>query len=142
MVAFTITDSAMEQIQRALSRADIVSLIVNLIYMSPPVPTYPEMLRAIEAGKSEEALRTLALSLYRQDLQGKDYKLIPGIYRRDAVPDDCCVEVAGVWFSFIPQLQLTIDGGVLDTSGDALVLKSKDGSILMPPFTSPPYVDA
>jgi hypothetical protein len=79
------------------------------------------------SGESDERLQALALQFYREDFESAVCRLVANVYPREDMPADCLVEVQGVLFSFAPAVQRAIDGGVLDTSDQGLVLKDKAG---------------
>jgi len=110
--------------------------------MSAPRQTPAEFARAIVSGESDERLQARALQFYREDFESTVCSLVANVYPRDDVPADCLVEVQGVLFSFAPAVQRAIDGGVLDTSDQGLVLKDKAGGTVMPPTMRLPDVDA
>jgi hypothetical protein len=54
------------------------------------------------------------------------------VFERRDTPLECLVEIRGPWFSFAPDWQASIVGGLLDLFNDSLILKDARGEIVLP----------
>ena len=132
MRSLTITDAAYSRIQRELAASPIASPIVSLVQSAQATLPPFEMLRAIDPGTSDGKLHDPALEQDFAASPSRRWNLIPGVYSREDVPIESRVEIRGIWFSFSPQWQQTMDGWLLDAVGDSLVLKDALGKIILP----------
>jgi hypothetical protein len=139
MVTFTITAAAMAQLQWEL-RGSSQSVIVSLIYSSPATPASPALADALASGASDDELIKLALASVVTEGRPLQYKLLPARYDREDVPSDHLVQVEGITFSFSPEIQALINGGVLDSEAGALLLTGKDGKVVLPPTMDGPVL--
>jgi hypothetical protein len=83
-------------------------------------------------GASEQTLIEMGLYEHRFKLTPVRGRLECAVFERRDIPFDCLVEIRGLWFSFTPDWQASIVGGVLDWLNGALVLKDARGEILLP----------
>jgi hypothetical protein len=131
MPLLTITDAAYLEIGRAVRESSTADPVITLFQVNPH--TFPDGLeRMVKRGASEQILREMGLYEHRFRLTPVRWKLKCGLFERRDIPLDCLVEIRGLWFSFTPDWQASIVGGVLDWLNDSLIVKDARGEILLP----------
>jgi hypothetical protein len=131
MPLLTITDAAYHEISRAVRESSAEDPVVTFSQVNPH--SFPDGLeRMVKRGASEQALREMGLYEHRFKLTPVRWKLECGVFERRDTPLDCLVEIRGLWFSFTPDWQESIVGGVLDWLNDSLIVKDARGEILLP----------
>ena len=131
MALFEITDAALHTLRSDVHASSVLVPVINLIQVNSH--TWPDGLeRMVSRGASDEALKQAGLYEHRYELKPVSWRLEAGVYERSEVPEDCLVEVRGISFSFTPEWQALLSGGILDMTSQSLVLKSADGKVLLP----------
>jgi len=131
MPLITITDAAYHEIGRAVRESSAENPVVTFSQVNPH--SFPDGLqRMVRRGASEQSLREMGLYEHRLKLTPVRWKLECGVSERRDTPLECLVEIRGLWFSFTPDGQASIVGGMLDWLNDSLILRDARGEIVLP----------
>jgi hypothetical protein len=131
MSLLTITDAAYVEINRAVGESSADDAVITLSQTNTHSST-DGLERMVQRGASEQALIEMGLYEHRFDLTPVRWRLECGVFERRDIPLDCLVEIRGLWFSFTPEWQAWIAGGVLDWSAGSLILKNSRSETLLP----------
>lgn len=126
MASLNISDSAYALVKRELERSDIVDPVVELYESMPSYPLPDEILRL------PRDIRDRALEDYRAALRGVPHELRPGARPRSEVSAENLLRIRDVWFVFSPEWQNRMNGWLLDSLGEDLVLFDEKRNVILP----------
>jgi hypothetical protein len=126
MTLLTISESAYELVLREVERSGIEDPAISLAETRESYPLPDEVLRL------PPEQRDKALHEYRAALHRIPRELRAGVIRRSDVPSDGLLQVRDLWFCFSPEWKATMNGWLLDSLGDNLVLLDEKRSIVLP----------
>jgi hypothetical protein len=126
MALLTISESAYELVLREVERSGIEDPAISLAETRDSYPLPDEVLRL------PPEQRDKALQEYRAALHRVPRQLRAGVFRRSDVPPNGLFQVRDLWFCFSPEWKATMNGWLLDSLGDDLVLLDEKRNIVLP----------